>query len=129
MLHQSPWQGIYQRAGKVNGKTSWISLNNYAALWYNAPSHDWMIGSFGNLGTLFGGISSTGEQGRSSCPYNVPQDAWEYFANGAWTIADADDVSIECSAGDHNINLIPAVSKKIKNQNKNLICSKITSLL
>ena len=105
MLHQSPWQGIYQRAGKVNGKTSWISLNNYAALWYNAPSHDWMIGSFGNLGTLFGGISSTGGQGRLSCPYNVPQDAWMYLANGAWTIADADDVSIECLAGNHNKHL------------------------
>ena len=105
-------QGIYQRAGKVNGKTSWISLNNYAALWYNAPSHDWMIGSFGNLGTLFGGISSTGEQGRSSCPYNVPQDAWYYLANGTWTIADADDVRIECLTGNHNIDLISAISNK-----------------
>ena len=93
----------------MNGKTSWISLNTNTALWYDAAANDWLIGSFGDLGTTFGYIASTGSPGRSSCPYNVPQDAWMHWANGAWTIADADDVSIECSAGDHNINLIPAI--------------------
>ena len=108
-MHQSSKQGIYQRAGKVNGKTSWISSNNNTALWYNAASDDWLIGTFGDLGTTTGGISSDGDQGRSSCPYNVPQDAWLYSNNG-WTIADADDVSIECLAGNHNIALIPTIS-------------------
>ena len=51
LLHQSSWQGIYQRAGKVNGKTSWISSSNNA-LWYNAAGNaDWMIGPVDYLGT------------------------------------------------------------------------------
>ena len=88
----------------MNGKTSWIPLNNNNALWYNPSLSDWLIGSFVNLGTNSGGIGSAGKQGRSSCPYNVPQDAWQYAANGTLTIADADDVSIECLAGNHNIH-------------------------
>ena len=32
------------------------------------------------------------------CPYNVSMDAWKYSNNG-WTIADANDVSIECLTG------------------------------
>ena len=124
LLHQSSKPGIYQRAGKVNGKTSWISSNNNTALWYDAAANDWTIGPLGYLGTSFGGISSTGDQGRLSCPYNVPQDAWQYVENGAWTIADADDVSIECLAGNHNIDLIPPFSNKVQNQNKNMICYK-----
>ena len=98
LLHQSAKQGIYQRAGKVNAKTSWISSNN-TALWYTAASDDWMIGSVNNLGTNFGGISSTGNQGRSSCPYSVPNDAWEYGDNDGWIIVDANDVNIECLTG------------------------------
>ena len=96
-------QGNYQRAGKVNGKTSWISSSN-TALWYNAASDDWMIGSVDILGMNIGGISSTGSQGISSCPYNVPNDAWEYanFEIGSWIIADANDVSIECLTGNHS---------------------------
>ena len=96
-------QGIYQRAGKVNGKTSWISSSSHA-LWYHSAYHDWLIGTVDYLGTDTGGISSTGAQGRSSCPYNVPNDAWEY-ANldiGSWIIADANDVSIECLTGNHS---------------------------
>ena len=100
LLYQSGFQGIYQRAGKVNGKTSWISSSN-TALWYNAGSDDWMIGSVDNLGSGTGGISSTGAQGRSSCPYDVPNYAWEYWNNG-WIIADANDVSIECLSGNHS---------------------------
>ena len=100
LLHQSSRQGIYQRAGKVNGKKSWISLSN-TALWYNVASDDWMIGDVDDLGTTLGGISSTGSQGISSCPYNVPNDAWKYWNNG-WIIADANDVSIECLTGNHS---------------------------
>ena len=100
LIHQPNRQGIYQRAGKVNGKTSWISLNNQA-LWYNAPSDDWMIGPVDYLGTDTGAIQSNGDQGISSCPYNVPNDAWEYWNNG-WIIADANDVSIECLSGNHS---------------------------
>ena len=100
LLHQSHRQGIYQRAGKVNGKTSWMISSN-AALWYNPPSNDWLIGSVNNLGFSMGGIQSTGNQGSSSCPYNVPNDAWQYWNNG-WNIADANDVSIECLTGNHS---------------------------
>ena len=100
LLHQSPKQGIYQKAGKINGKTSWISSSN-TALWYNPASIEWSIGLVDDLGTVTGGISSTGAQGRSSCPYYVPNDAWEYWNNG-WNIADANDVSIECLAGNDN---------------------------
>ena len=100
LLHQSSMQGIYQRAGKVNGKTSWISSSNNA-LWYNPASDDWMIGSVDNLGSVTGGISSTGNQGQSSCPYNVANDVWQYLNDG-WIIADANDVSIECLAGNDN---------------------------
>ena len=101
LLHHSSMQGIYQRAGKVNGKTSWISSSN-AALWYNAEYNDWVIGPVNYLGTSNGGITS-GSQGRSSCPYNVPNDAWKYVDNnGGWIIADANDVSIECLTGNHS---------------------------
>ena len=98
-LAQSSRQGIYQRAGKVNGKTSWISSSNSNALWYNPPSEDWLIGALDDLGSSTGGITSNGNQGISSCPYNVPNDAWMYAANGAFIIADANDVSIECLMG------------------------------
>ena len=84
----------------MNAKTSWISSSN-AALWYNAGSDDWMIGSVDNLGTSYGGIQSTGAQGRSSCPYNVPNGAWAYW-NDVWIIADPNDVSIECLKGNHS---------------------------
>ena len=99
--YQSSKQGIYQRAGKVNGKTNWISSSGHA-LWYDAPSDDWLIGSLGHLGSSTGGISSFGSQGISSCPYDVPDDAWMYSSNG-WIIADANDVSIECLTGNNNI--------------------------
>ena len=98
-LAQSSKQGIYQRAEKVNGKTSWISSSNNNALWYNAAPEDWIIGSLDDLGANLGYISSNGNQGISSCPYNVPTDAWMYAANGAFIIADATDVSIECLTG------------------------------
>ena len=102
LLHHSSEQGIYQRAGKVNGKTSWISTNNNNALWYDPAGEDWLIGSVDDLGTSLGGISSNGAQGRSSCPYNVPNDAWEYVDDNGWIIADANDVSIECLTGNHS---------------------------
>ena len=100
LLHQSQLQGIYQKAGKVNGKTSWISTSNNCALWY-APLDVWLIGFEDDLGTSTGGIlgiASNGNQGILSCPYAVPNDAWMYWNNG-WIIADANDVSIECLAG------------------------------
>jgi hypothetical protein len=99
LFYKASKQGIYQRAEKVNGKTSWISSNS-EALWYNAVSDDWVIGSVENLGANIGGIKSTGDQGISNCPYNVPNDAWEYSNNG-WIIADANDISIECLSGNH----------------------------
>ena len=100
LVYQSHRQGIYQRAGKVDGKTSWISSSNHA-LWYNAAGDDWLIAYADNLGTSTGGISSTGDQGISSCPYNVPNEyPWEYSNNG-WIVADANDVSIECLTGNH----------------------------
>ena len=102
LLHQSSEQGIYQRAGKVNGKTSWISSSNHA-LWYHAGAFDWIIGSVDDLGTTGGGIASTGNQGISSCPYNVPNDAWKYSNfDSSWIIANANDVSIECLTGNHS---------------------------
>ena len=96
-------QGIYQRAEKVNGKRSWISSNNINAIWYDTDAHgsisdDWIIGSLGGLGGNSGGIASTGNQGMSSCPYNVSMDAWKY-SNSGWIIAGANDVSIECLSG------------------------------
>ena len=97
-LAQSSRQGIYQRAGKVNGKTSWISSSNSHALWYNPTSEDWMIGKLDNLGANSGYILSNGNQGISSCPYNVTKDAWKYW-NDAWIIADTNDISIECLTG------------------------------
>ena len=96
-LSQSQRQGIYQRAGKVNGKTSWISSNNNA-LWYNPPVGDWFIGDVEDLGNNTGYITSTGHQGRSSCPYNVSKDAWDYW-NHTWISAEANDVSIDCLTG------------------------------
>ena len=94
-------QGIYQRAEKVNGKTSWISSNNINAIWYDTDesgtiSDDWIIGKLDGIGGNAGGIASTGNQGMSSCPYDVSKDAWKYYSDSGWIIADANDVSIEC---------------------------------
>ena len=103
-LHQSSRQGIYQRAGKVNAKTSWISTSNNNALWYNADPQDWIIGPVDYLGANMGSIASTGYQGITSCPYNLPDDAWQYVnTDGSWIIADANDVSIECLTGNHSL--------------------------
>ena len=89
----------------MNGKTSWISTSNNAALWYNVAAGDWLIGFVDNLGTSDGGIASTGNQGISSCPYNVPNDAWDYWNDG-WIITNANDVSVECLTGtEFNSNL------------------------
>ena len=98
LLRQSDKQGIYQRAGKVNGKTSWISSSN-TALWYIATSVDWIIGSVDDLGTYTGGITPTGNQGISSCPYDVANDDWEYWNNNVWIIPDANDINVECLSG------------------------------
>ena len=57
-----------------------------------------MIGSVDDIGTDTGAISSTGNQGISSCPYNVQDDAWIYWNNG-WIIADANEVRISCLTG------------------------------
>ena len=103
LAQQSLKQGIYQRAEKVNGKTSWISSN--MAIWYGTDEYgtvfdDWMIGPLGELGGNTGGLASTGNQGMSSCPYDVSMDAWKYaIPNNGWTIADANDVSIQCLSG------------------------------
>ena len=104
LLYQAEKQGIYQRAEKVNAQTSWISSSN-TALWFNYRTNDWMIGSLDDLGANSGGISSAGNQGRSSCPYNVPNDAWKYVANSSWIIADANDVSIECLTDFGNLGI------------------------
>ena len=103
LLYHSSRQGIYQRAGNVNGKTSWISSKGYA-LWYNVANHVWLFGYVDDLGGMIGGIASTGAQGISSCPYNVPNDAWMYANNefGSWIIADANDVSVECLTSNHS---------------------------
>ena len=108
-LEHSDLQGIYQRAEKVNGKRSWISSNNINAIWYDTDAYgsisdDWIIGSLGELGGNSGGIASTGNQGMSSCPYNVSMDAWKYetyklLTFNGWKIAGANDVSIECLSG------------------------------
>ena len=87
----------------MNGKTFWKNNNN--VLWYslvNAVDHGWIIkdvDQVDNLGTVSGGIASIGNQGISSCPYNVPNNGWAYYGNDAWIIADANDVSIECMTG------------------------------
>ena len=113
LAQQSSKQGIYQRAEKVNGKTSWISPNNINAIWFDTDKFgtiydDWIIGSLGKLGGNFGGIASTGNQGMSSCPYNVSMDAWKYLSNShQWIIADANDVSIEClTKGESDLQIL-----------------------
>ena len=103
-LNQPIYNGtIYQRAGKVNGKTNWISTSNNYALWYTSNAN-WMIGDVALLGSSIGGILSFGYQERSSCPYNVSTNAWMYagnYQNDGWIIADANDVIIECLTGNH----------------------------
>ena len=99
LLQQQSKQGIYQRVGKVNGKTSWISSSGHA-LWYTLEYSYWIIGN--DLGTTYGGIASLNDQGISSCPYSVPNDEWKYWNTNDWIIADANDVSIECLAGNDN---------------------------
>ena len=104
LFNQPESQGIYQRGGKVNGQTSWFSLENTNvpyALWYSEKDADWMFGPLSFLGGSLGAISSTADQGILSCPYTVPKDAWSYALNNAWLTADTNDVIIECLAGNH----------------------------
>ena len=98
MLHQSSEQGIYQRAGNVNGKTNWISSSGHA-LWYSPDFLDWMIATVDYLGTGTSGISSIGNQGISNCPYNVSNDDWAYWDGNVWIIPDANDINVECLSG------------------------------
>ena len=101
MSQHSSKAGIYQKAGEVDGQPSWISSSS--ALWYNVKGLDWMIGSLEDIGKDHGGISSDGDKGIFSCPYNVPKDAWKYVNNASmqweWIAADANDVSMECLTG------------------------------
>ena len=93
-------QGIYQKAGKINGQSSWISSDNYHTLWFVATD-EWLIGSTENVanGLQEGNIMSFGQQGKTSCPYDVSNDVWGYTIDGTWLLADADDISIECLKG------------------------------
>ena len=86
----------------MNAKTSWVTSSNINALWYSAPADNWIIGPVDYLGTSSGVIASTGNQGISSCPYNVSNDAWMYYSNDGWIIADANDITIECLTGNHS---------------------------
>ena len=87
----------------MNQKTSWISISNNFALWY--IHYSWRIGRLDELGTGSSFIASTGNQGILSCPYDVPNDAWKY-GSGGWIIADANDISIECLAGNEFNNTV-----------------------
>ena len=93
-------QGIYQKAGKINGQSSWISSDKYHTLWFVATD-EWLIGSTVNVanGLQEGNIMSFGQQGKTSCPYDVSNDVWGYTIDGTWLLADADDISIECLKG------------------------------
>ena len=62
---------------------------------------DWIIGPVEYLGANMGSIASTGYQVITSCPYNLPDDAWQYVGVDSWIIADSNDVSIECLTGNH----------------------------
>ena len=68
------------------------------AMLYGTIQHLKIGWNLDNLGASSGYIASNGNQGISSCPYNVTKDAWKYW-NDAWIIADANDISIECLTG------------------------------
>ena len=99
LTYQSKHKGIYQRIVDVNGQTAWNSSNT-KAIWWVPSSDDWMFGPMEKLGENYGSIMTTGA-GNLSCLYNLqdPGDQWVYYNDGAWTLANVGDVSIQCLSG------------------------------
>ena len=91
-------QGIYQRSGKMVGKSTWISSLAEMAIWYNSPNMDWMIGPLSYLGGSIQYIDGFGDQGKLSCPYTVPNNTWKYKTR-EWVVPDNIDINVKCLAG------------------------------
>ena len=90
-------QGIYQRSGKIVGKSTWVSSLAEMAIWYSSVNLDWQIGLLSSLGgySFMGGF---GDQGKLSGPYNVPSNTWMYYIR-AWIVSENNDISVKCLAG------------------------------
>ena len=100
------YQGIYQRSGKIVGKLTWISPLAEKAIWYNSPNMDWIIGPLYGLGGTIYDIDGFGDQGKLSCPYNVPNNTWKYYLRG-WVAPENNDISVKCLGGNCTSLTIP----------------------
>ena len=87
-------QGIYQKLGYVNGRTSW----NFSALalWFSSTYQGWFFGGIENLGQDWALVVVVGT-GNNSCPYNISDDQWLYYDSGisSWQNVNDGDVSIQ----------------------------------
>ena len=95
-------EGIYQKLGDVNGKTSWNSSAG-VAVWFSPTYEGWFFGPMEYIGQNMAYIISFGT-GNHSCFYNIPGDQWLYYDYGssAWAYVNVGDVSIECLSGKSN---------------------------
>ena len=116
---QSSRQGVYERSGLVNGKTSWISDSQ--AIWYVSELNFWCIGTLDVIGTAFCGISSTIgiNEDFSNCFYDVEKQHWEYHAyEGGWINAGPLDVNVTClntQGIERKITIKPVTNRQLGN--------------
>ena len=95
-------QGIYQKLGYVNGRTSWNSSTG-SAVWFAPDFEGWFFGSMDIIGQNMATVLVF-ETGNNSCPYNISSDQWQYYDSGAggWTYVNVGDFSVQCLSGNFN---------------------------
>ena len=94
-------QGVYQKLGYVNGRTSWNSSG--IAIWFSPTYEGWFFGGIDYLGQNMAMVIVTGT-GNYSCPYNISDDQWLYYNSGtsSWQYVNDGDVSLQCLSGNLN---------------------------
>ena len=107
-------QGVYQKLGYVNGRTSWNSSG--IAIWFSPTYEGWFFGGIDYLGQNMAMVIVTGTgnysmaalivlgTGNNSCPYNISDDQWLYYNSGtsSWQYVNDGDVSVQCLSGNLN---------------------------
>ena len=94
-------QGIYQKLGYVNGRTSWNSSG--IAIWFIPTYEGWFFGGIDYLGQNMALVIVTGT-GNYSCPYNISDDQWlsyNYEAS-SWQYVNDGGISVQCLSGNLN---------------------------
>ena len=96
-IYQNSTEGFYGVSEKINGQATWVLYRK--AIWYSGESANvWVIGDLSEIGTLTGGIFSSGKNGRFSCPYEAT-NVIEFFKgiDSAIELDLSNDITIQCT--------------------------------